>query len=282
MKFRLLLLVLGFIFIQSYESFSQGAEANPLAPGQTSSAIYLGPVVGYNRSMHSVDLSSFVDDPLCPFFTNGANNGFYAGLSYEHLFGNVVGSRHSIIARVLYSTLPASFTKEGDEYPSLVDAGSGKYETVTSATRHSIEVSYNLISVEVMYKFNVVGNLGLTAGPAFDFPIKKTIEQKYEIIKPDNVQFKRVDVTQDKYKNYQYQNNDRTLIVYSGDIPEASGFRLGLKFGIQYEIIMKGRWYVVPAVYYNLGLTNIGKKDAKTESWKVSAFQAGIDVRFAL
>jgi hypothetical protein len=203
-------------------------------------------------------------------------------MTYEHLFGDVVGSKHSLIARVVYSTLPASFTKDGDRYPSLVDAGNEQYTTVESATKHTIEVSYNIVSLELMYKFNVVGNLGLTAGPTFDFPIKKTLDQRYEITEPDNVQFKQVDLTQPQYQGYKYENNDRTLVVYSGDIPDAAGFRFALKAGIQYEIIMKGRWYVVPSVYYNLGLTNIGKKDAKTESWKVSAFQAGVDVRFAL
>jgi hypothetical protein len=277
MKVRILLLALAaLIFIQTVDVLAQESEADPLNPGSTSTAIYLGPVLGYNRSMHSVKLSSFVDDPLCPFFENGSNNGFYAGLSYEQIFGNKVGSKHSLIARVLYSTLPSSFSKEGDVYPSLVDDGKGGYTTVNSSTRHTIEVAYNLICVEIMYKFNAIGNLGLTAGPTFDFPIKKTLVQNYEIVQPDNVQFKR----NPDYiaKGYQYLNSDRTIQVMNGDIPGASGFRFGLKFGLQYEIITGAKYYIVPAVYYNLGLTNVTTK----ESWKVNALQAGVDVRFAL
>ena len=258
MKVRILLLALvALIFFQTIDVLAQEGEADPLNPGSTSTAIYLGPVVGYNRSMHSVKLSSFVDDPLCPFFENGSNNGFYAGLSYEQIFGSKVGSKHSLIARVLYSSLPSSFTKEGDKYPSLIDDGKGGRTTVVSSTRHSIEVAYNLLCVELMYKFNVIGNLGLTAGPSFDFPIKKTLNQKYEIVEPDNVQFKRIPLVTNQYGfTPYYTNNDRTYIAQEGDIPNASGFRFALKFGLQYEIITGSKFYVVPSIYYNLGLTN--------------------------
>lgn len=279
MKVRLLLAIAALIIFSNIDVFSQEeAEANPLGPGKTSSAIYLGPVAGYNRSMHSVRLSSFVDDPLCPFFENGSNNGFYAGMSYEQLIGNPKNSRHSIIARVLYSSLPSSFTKEGDTYPSLVDDGHGGYTTVNSSTRHSIDVSYNLLSVEVMYKFNALGNLGLTAGPTFDFPLKKTLTQVYQIVSPDNVQFKVDSAFVATHPGAKYQDNNRTIIVRDGNIPNSSSFRFGLKLGLQYEFIMNGRYYIVPAIYYNLGLTNL----SSDESWKVNALQAGVDVRFAL
>lgn len=280
MKVRILLLAIAvLIFSQAIESYSQTAEDNPLIPVSTSKKIYLGPVVGYNRSMHSVKLSSFVEDPLCPFFENGSNNGYYFGLSYEHLFGAVVGSKHSLIARVLYSTLPASFTKEGDKYPSLVDDGAGGYTTVMSSTRHAIEVAYNLICAEVMYKFNAIGNLGLTAGPTFDFPMTKTLDQRYELVEPLNCQFKTQPQVPDKYGfTPYYTDNDRTFVAKEGDIPNAAGFRFGFKIGLQYEIITGSKFYIVPAIYYNLGLTNLSSE----YSWKVNALQAGVDLRFAI
>lgn len=249
--------------------------SDPLRPKVVGTPIYLGPVVGYNRSLHSVDLASFVDDPLCPFFSNGTANGFYAGLSFEYLLGNVTDSKSSIIARALYNTMPASFTKEGDRYPSLVEDPSSPtgYTTVFSKTQHSIEVTYSMLTFEVMYKLNFLQALGVTVGPTFDFPMSKKLDQVYKLIEPDYVQFKR---NTDPNVHYRYADNDRTIYVKEGDIPESSGFRLALKAGLQYEILL-GRMYVVPAVYYNYALTKL----TTTENWYVHALQMGVDVRFA-
>lgn len=278
MRVRLLpIAVLAFIIIQATDVFAQGAEANPLEPGKSSSAIYIGPVFGYNRSIHSVNLPSFAEDPLCPYFTNGSSNGFYAGLSFEYPFA-AVNSKHSVIARVLYNSLPASLKKVGDTYPSLVlkQGTTDQYDIVESSTEHTVDVKYNLLTFEVMYKFNVINTFGLTVGPTFDFPISKTFDQRFKLVSPDNVQF--VKDPQADQKHYIYEDFDRTIVVAHGDIDKANSFRFGIKAGVQYEIIMSNRWYLVPAVYYNIGITNV----SSAEDWKVSAFQAGVDLRFAL
>jgi hypothetical protein len=276
MKFRLLFLgLLILTVVLSNKVMAQGTESNPLAPGQTSSAIYLGPVIGYNMSMHSVNLASFAEDPLCPFFENGSSNGFHIGLFYEHILGNV-DSKHSIVARFLYNSLPAYFEKVGDEYPSLVDDGQGGYTTVMSSTEHTVDVSYNLLSLDLMYKFRAVAGLVLTVGPTFDFVMSNNLTQKYSIVKPDNVKFKPVDDP-----NLKYENNDRTIIVYDGDIGKGEGSastRFALKMGVQYEIRTGGKIDIIPGFFYNLGLTNA----TSNENWKVSAIQAGVDIRFAL
>jgi len=276
MKFRLLiigLLITTIVF--SYRANAQAANANPLNPGVTSSAIYLGPVLGYNMSMHSVNLASFAEDPLCPFFENGSSNGFHIGVFYEQILGKV-DSKHSIVARLLYNSLPAYFEKVGDEYPSLVDDGQGGYTTVLSSTQHTVDVTYNLISLDLMYKFNMVAGLVLTVGPSVDYVMSNNLSQKYSIVKPNNVQFKP---TNDP--NLKYINNNRTIIVYDGDIGKGQGSsstRFALKFGVQYEIITGGKVDFIPGFFYNLGLTNA----TSNENWKVSAIQASVDIRFAL
>jgi hypothetical protein len=279
MRVRLLpIAVLAFILTQAIDVFAQGAEATPLDPGTSRSAIYIGPVFGYNRSIHSVNLASFASDPLCPYFTNGSSNGFYAGLSFEQHFGKV-NSKHSIIARVLYNSLPASLKTTGDTYPSLVESKVGDstiYTVVNSSTEHTIDVKYNLLTVEAMYKFNVVKTFGLTIGPTFDFPISKTKDQRFSLLEPNNVQFVKDQAAVDRGE-IKYADNDRTIIVSEGDIPESSSLRVGIKAGVQYEIYMSERWYLVPAVYYNFAITNV----TSAEDWKVNAFQAGVDLRIA-
>lgn len=274
MKFRFLFLaVFALTVTLSFPSYAQVEEPNPLEPEQSSSAIYLGPVIGYNNSMHSVDLASFAEDPLCPFFTNGSSSGFHIGFFYEQVIGSIT-SKHSIVGRLLYNALPAYFEKVGDEYPSLVDDGHGGYTTVMSSTQHTVDVSYNLISLDVMYKFNAVAGLVLTVGPTFDYVMSNSLTQKYSITKPDNVQFKPV-------PGYTYQDNYRTIVVYDGDIGKGqsvSSTRFGLKFGVQYEIITGGKIDFIPGLFYNLGLTNA----SSNEDWKVNAIQASVDIRFAL
>jgi len=278
MKFSLLkLAVIVFMFIEVQSTYSQEAEASPIMPGVTSSAIYFGPIVGFNRSLHSVDLASFADDPLCPFFTNGSANGFFVGFFYEQFFGEKKNSKHSLKIALMYNTLPASLTTEGDEYPSLVKKPDGTYTTINSATSHSVNVKYDLATLELMYKFNVVGGLVVTVGPTFDLPLTKTFTQKYQIIKPDNVQFQR-DPEADK-KGYRYEDNDRTIVVKDGNIPDAAGFRFAIKAGVQYEVELEGlKLAVIPGVFYNFGITKL----TSAEDWKVDALQFGIDFRYAL
>ncbi len=254
--------------------------ADPLRPVQVRVPVLLGPVVGYNRAVHTADIASFVDDPLCPFFTNGTANGFYVGFSFEYLLGSAVDSRSSIIARVLYNTMPANFEKEGDKHPSLVEDQSQPtgYRTVESTTRHAIEVAFSTLTAEFCYKFNFLDNLGVTVGPTFDFPLSKNMTQVYQLLEPNYVQFKRNQEALDKGEIVRYEDNDRTIVVYDKDVPEAAGFRLGLKAGLQYEIILGKRYFIVPAFYYNYAVT----KFSSVENWFVHAIQFGVDIRFSL
>ena len=285
MKIRLLLVAVAAILIfTNCSTLHQGESDDPLVPKETSSAIYLGPVAGYNRSMHSVTLASFAPpaqgENLCPTFDNGSSNGFHFGLFYEQFFGPKTGSKHSVVARVLYNSFPASFTTIGDKYKSLVPTtnsdGTVTYNIVESTTEHDLSVSYSTLSVDLMYKFNVVGRVVLTAGPTFDFPLTKKLTQTYKLLTPLDASFKPV-------PGVVYEQNGRVIDVYNGDISAGKGgnvasFRLGMKFGVQYEIITGSIVDFIPGLFYNLALTNA----ADAQSWKVNAIQASVDVRFAI
>ena len=278
MKVRLLALAVAVLFLTLFSrSYAQLGEADPMNPGEESSAFFIGPVFGINNAMHTVDLASFADavnKPLCPYFEGGNATGFYGGLSIEYFLGDIKNSQHSIIVRALYSTLPVTMEREGEVYPSLVGEGD-QQQIVESSTTHNIEVDYNVLSFEAMYNYRIIPRfgLGITGGLTFDVPITKTIYQTFNLIKPLNFKFKRQEGL-----GYEYTNNDRTIIVKDGDIDDASSFRLGLKFGLQYDIHFGERFYVVPAVYYNFGITNL----TSAEDWRVDAIQAGVDIRYAL
>lgn len=284
MRYYLLTLAI-LLSLFSVDSFAQELE-DPLTPFQETRPIFIGPVFGYNRSMHSVSLKTFAEgqnEAPCPVFENGQSNGFYAGFTYEHILGeDYKNANSSIIVRVMYQTMPSYLEVGGDEYPSLLTYVDGqgnvvKEELVNSSTLWTSEVKYDMVTAEAVYKINPFegNNLGFTIGPTFDYALTKNLSNRMKLITPRNAQFTRPDNWQER--GLQYENNDRTIIFYDDEVPESSAFRFGLKAGIQYEILF-GRVYVVPGIQYNFGITNLSSK----QSWRVSPLQVGFDVRFSI
>lgn len=280
MKLRLLAFITLFTLLFSEGEIFAQAEGtdlvSPIRRGGGRGKIYVGVIGGYNYSLHTAELATFAD-VLCPSFENGDNHGFFGGVFWELPFGNIVNSKHAVIFRVLYNTLPASFEQGGDSYPSLVDDPSQPtgYDIINTTTKHTLEVNYSMLTIEPLYRFTVADQIGLCIGPTFDFPMTKTKEQKFLLIDPDYVQFRRPETPN---PDHTYTDNDRTIIVHDGDIDGAAGFRLGLKLGIQYEILLGTGIDIIPEVFYNLGLTKVTDQ----EDWRVNAIQAGISVRFAI
>jgi hypothetical protein len=241
--------------------------------------------------MHSVDLLTFItvvnNINICKPFKDGDGNGFYVGVSYENFLGKDADKANtSIIARLLFSTLPATLEKEQDHIPSLVyNPTTDQNDIVYTSTKHDASVTYNLICGEVMFKLNPIPGItfGITAGPTFDFPITKTIRQTYSLLgEPYNARFIGPQTAQEiaewQQNNWMLSDDKRTITVKDGPIEDAASFRLGIKIGLQYEIITSKSWYIVPSIYYNWGLTKVTSK----EDWRVNALQAGVDIRFAL
>ncbi|GAB1370818.1 hypothetical protein MASR1M45_08800 [Candidatus Kapaibacterium sp.] len=259
------------------------SQENPLIPEYEAPPIYLGPVIGYNRSMHSVDLASF-NEAICPRFQDGQSNGFFIGFSYEeHLGKDAKASTSSFIFRVLYNSMPASLEVSENPVPSLitvVDANGNpvREDVINSSTLHTQDITYSLVTAEVMYKINPVPGLplGFTVGPTFDFAMTRNQDQRYKLVQPLEAQFRYNQEVAER-EGYKYVDNDRTIIVKEGEIPNSSGFRFGIKAGMQLELLA-GAWTVVPGVAYNFGITNL----SSAENWRVSALQVGVDFRYAL
>lgn len=260
---------------------------DPLRPFQEERPIFIGPVAGYNRVFHSVSLKSFADAgneniAPCPTFENGQDNGFFIGFTYEHILGDFKNSNSSIIVRAMYQTMPSYLEIIGDRYPSLVSIVDNngnviKQDMIYSSTIHTLEVDYSMVTLEAVYKINPFDGttLGFTIGPTFDYALSAKFNQQFKLKEPLNARFRRADNWEQL--GIRYENNDRTIVVNDGDIPNSSKLRFALKAGVQYEILM-GRMYVVPSINYNFGITNL----ESNQSWRVSDLQAGIDVRFSL
>lgn len=263
--------VLAVFFLATSSLLAQqeiGARATPLQPARRAPRIYVGPVFGYNNSLHSSSFQSVSGDVLCPTFTGGTKNGYYAGISFEYLLGKPRESKSSIIGRAVYNTFPAFFQQGGDVLPSI-DSANGN--VVFSEVEHTADIEYSTFDIELIYKLNLFNsNFGVVVGPTVGFVTGVQRVQRMNLISPTNAVFKEKPGTK-------YENFGRTAITAEDDIPGHSAMRLAIKAGVQYEITV-GRILVVPCAYYNFGVTKLSDAD----NLRVNALQVGVDVRFAL
>lgn len=259
------------LIIATGSMIAQQEIANPLVPAERAPRIYVGPVIGYNRSLHASGFQSIAGDVLCPDFTQGNGNGYYFGGSIEYLLGHPKDSKSSIIARVVYSFLPAGYEIPGDRLPSLDPDGNVVYST----TRHVAEIKYSMVEFEAIYKLNLFNSyFGVVVGPTVGLVVNSSREQRMELIEPLNAQF---DPSLDQFGNVEYINNNRAIITGRDNIPDKSPIRVGVKAGVQYEMPV-GRLLLVPSLYYNFGITEV----SATDNLRINALQAGVDLRFAL
>jgi|LJSS01.1.fsa_nt_gb hypothetical protein len=260
-------------------------EPSPLAPEVVPPRIFIGPAAGYNRSFHTANIASFATQTECPVFERGSANGFFVGVTAEYILGDPRTSRSSVIMRLMFDNLPTTFEVAGDNYPSRLSVtidGRDTQVVINTSTRHVAQVSYYTLNAELLYRLDI-GELpvGVVVGPTFGFPIRGTFQQRYELTDPAYV-----DIAGRRYipvfardttdPTLRYTDNDRTIIVKDGDIEQRSGFRLGIKAGLQYELTV-ARWRVIPGIYYNFGITKVTSR----ENWRVNALQIGVDFRTA-
>ena len=124
-----------------------------------------------------------------------------------------------------------------------------------------MDIDYNAATFEVMYKINPIPavGLGILVGPSFDFILTKNMRHEYNIIYPNNAQFGNVNFER-LPTGAVLKNNDRTLSISDAEIEDAGAIRIGLKIGVQYEILLGSKLYIAPSACYNLGITPVTSK----------------------
>ncbi len=261
-------LLLSFALASSFAMLN--AQDNPLDFTNTVKRIYVGPAAGINYTGNGGSFSSLSGEANCPVFSAGNSPGFYLGITAEYMLGEDANSNSSIIARLLYDNMPIFFTVPGSDQPVQYPNG----QVVPTTTSHDIQVTYPMITTEILYKLNPFGNMfGFTVGPSFGIPLGAKQEERLNLVDPPEGQF-IIPPGEDPAK---YRNFNRTYVYYNDVIPNVNPFRLALKVGAHLEI-SQGKMLIVPNINYNFGITSVNSKD----SWRINALQAGVDVRFAL
>ena len=245
--------------------------ASPIDPSSKSTPTYIGPAAGINIMGHNMNLPTFVSDNLCPNFKDATGIGIFVGFTLEYMLGeDKSNSSTSVIGKLLFNMYPGSITVEEKEYPMRVGN-----DFVNTNVENVLNVDYNVVTLEVVYKINPIDGFGfgVIVGPAFDFAITKNRTHDYNLVSPSNAQF----IVNEQNNQYPLKNNNRTRVMYDGEIEGAGAFRLGVKVGVQYEVLLNSKFYIVPSLSYNIGITSLTSK----YDWRVSPIQIGIDARYA-
>ncbi len=263
------------------ESYAQGGAATPLAPAAAPPRIYVGPIGGFNQNFHSGGFRSFKGDPACPVFEAASATGFFVGGSFEYLLGNPSEATSSILLRLTYDSRPVTFAVREEGTATLPVIDTTRAEIVDVTTEHHAEINYSLLSLDALYKIMISRDIpvGVAVGPTVNFVIVGTAKQTYEIVSPNNAQF---DTTRKTNSVIRYEDNAQVMVFVDGDIPNRSSFRFGIKAGLFFELNLRKFLFapalVVPGIWFDAGLTKI----TTVENWRVNAFQAGVDIRWAL
>ncbi|MGE3800095.1 MAG: outer membrane beta-barrel protein [Candidatus Kapaibacterium sp.] len=171
---------------------------------------------------------------------NSSSLGYGFGVSAE-LLPNVY-TRWGIIPRFSYEHRPA------------------KMSTTVDGIRYDYETGYNLLNVEVLYKYEVGlidgARVGVSVGPAFQYALLDSV---------DRSEF----------------DNQEAFDFFAAAMTNITSTRLSARGGIQVEFgVLDNHWMLVPGLYYDFPLTSIGAEEFNV--WKVNSIILQIDFRRAI
>ena len=233
---------------------------NPLFPKPRPKRFFIGPMVGYNSNFHSGGFQTLGGpglDAACGDFTTGGGNGILAGLAAEYWFKP--GGPTALQMRVYYEQKPGTFEQNAGQSPIVDTAGNVHLFTLY----HHVEAQYNLVNVEVQYKYNFPGTrFGVAIGPKFGFMLSSHYHQYQQLTGDNGEQF-----------IFAANGKDAIDLVPDTAIAGASTFRFGLVAHVQYEFLL-GPFLVTPRVLYDLGITKI------VSGWTVSSLAGTIEIKY--
>ncbi len=206
-------------------------------------------------NIHRANFQSLPDVPnCCPLFESGSGMGGAFGAFWDY---DAFGDGH-LGVRVGVNLLDGKLT--ADEPMTIAVNGAATQGTI----EHSISTQFTAWMLEPYYAFDLHGlrlMLGANAGSIH----RNTYNQSESIVQPSD-------------QGTFYPGNSRTRNVYSGDIPQANSFRLGLIAGVAYQVPLNESqtFHAYPEVLFDYGLTPM----VSGLSWTVSALRGGVSIGY--
>jgi len=240
----------------SQETISQEApkKAAPLtvAPQR---AFSIGVTGAYGMMLNSV--SEFVLPTVptcCPGYSSTTGGGFIGGAEFDLPLASGI----DLVGRLVYQSSGATFSASE---PTTVRLGN---QAVQTSFEHSLQTTTSFVMLEPMLDYRVTGGLSLFAGVRLGATLSASYVQK-ETFSDPSIPFDYADGTA-------VRNNT------SGDIPNTSGFQMGMVFGARYRLPMNaaGSVSLVPELSFSPMFTNV----VTDASWKIFPIRFGLSILF--
>jgi outer membrane protein OmpA-like peptidoglycan-associated protein len=214
---------------------------------------YLGGFASFNYNIHYADFDKLGDIPnCCPVFISGKGYGFSLGGLFEYPLRDEI----LIGARLGISKLDALLSKKED-IGNIRVLRNGTEVTDYVTTDHTLDSRLFTIGLEPYINYKFFGVINSYLGFKLSYLMSGMVDQKEEIISPDNVTFLDGRVIQNDF--------------YDLDIPNMNSLLFFGVFGLGYDLKASKNIILTPEIRYNLPLNNICDVDWKASSWQFGA-----------
>ncbi|MFH1052425.1 MAG: hypothetical protein V1779_16020 [bacterium] len=218
----------------------------------------------------NTELYCFKDIPKA----NGS--GYYIGLYFKF---NLTPGKDSYSSILLNTNLQKFNTKKiasGDSYPSLIPSDSiidpTGWDFTNTFTNMDVDIEYMFLNIDMLYNQRIfeILPLGVSVGLSLSYPVSTNFYQTYNIVGSD-VQFAHL-------PEYQYLNDDRTVVLYDDEIKNMNKFIFGVKGLLNYNITLFDDLIISPelGVYYPL------TKITEFTDWRITYSSLGISFMYKI
>ncbi len=221
--------------------------------GQEKPLYYIGAYAGYNYNIHYADFQKLGDIPnCCPIFESGTGSGFAVGGLFEYPLRDEI----LLGARIGVSSIGALLAK--DEIIGNTPLRQFNDTVLTYATvNHTVDSRIMIIGLEPYVNYKFFGLINSYIGLKFSYMLSGRIDQKEELIKPNDVTFLDGKLTRNVYDDIDIPNKNSLLIF---------GF-----FGLGFDLNVTKTIILTPEVIYYLPLNNIYESNWKASTWQIGA-----------
>ncbi|MGA2296039.1 MAG: hypothetical protein ABSG15_00640 [FCB group bacterium] len=234
--------------------------AMTINPPKAREPLYFGLTLGYSKNYQTADFNIIPNMPVVKgIYSSG--EGFYIGLRYFYIFGDVMTSQSMFTSNLNYESLPINY---GTIYQGILLKKTNN-EIVSANANISSKISF--LDLDLLYNYLPIKNfnLGLALGPIFSFPI--TSITKTEVILPINTSINDFSVVD----NPIFKSNN-TDVVIDG----RSSMLFGMKFKLFLDMIFPRIFFITPEIEYTYYFNRFQSK----MNWKISTLNIGCSITF--
>ena len=249
---------------------------NNVYSADNTSKFSIGVSTGVKSNKYNAQFPVLAGNGLMPYFDNSDNSGS-SSISYGISVNCNIpdfDNKLSVIGRLYFNKEDFLCPQVGSNYPHIMMINNTQ-KTVVVRTDHSLEVSYSVMAIDLMCKYDIFSTLGVTAGISTGYVASNHYLQKYILSSPSGIKFS--DITDFNIGEIANNSNSNVYIVNDKKMDNVSSLRFGLMFGLQYAIKFD-EFEIIPNVNYYIPLTNV----LNNESYKINYLQFGIDIRYVL